>query len=155
MIPGIWLENIDNLISNKLMLIGLQASLPSLLLRYTLLPSAGCQDQTRREQGNWRLRMRKNQPYWTIPTCESCLLRTCPFFVFVFEMVAQFWLSRSDEERAMETKIEDEEESALLNHSDFWTWFKKWLPWPKNLNLIPSKSSGVTIVTVHCNGLWQ
>jgi len=32
-------------------------------------------------------------------------------------IAAQCWLSRSDEERAREAKIEDEEEPALLNHS--------------------------------------
>jgi len=36
----------------------------------------------------------------------------------LLHIAAQCWLSRSDQIRARETKIEDEEEPALLNHSD-------------------------------------
>jgi len=39
-------------------------------------------------------------------------------FFFFFEMVAQCWLSRSDKVRSRETKIQGEEEPALLNNSD-------------------------------------
>ena len=64
--------------ANRIIHLGQQASSRSLLPCYILLPSVGCQDQTRTEQEKQRLRMRKNQPYWIIPTCEMTSKSDCP-----------------------------------------------------------------------------
>jgi len=81
----------------------------------------GRQGEVKRDKGSgWWRRTGLTEQFRVVKVVS---LEFVSVSVFVFDIAAQCWLSRSDKERSRETKVQGEEEPALLNNSDLWKLF--------------------------------